>query len=899
MNEEFARVGSCDRIHYTLNKALDKEKDPSVRNSNSKLLHVATSCCSNVRDYEQDNTRSIPDTMGKRGRLTIQSNEIPLKDGKKSLDLELGLAAKHILVDIEGMDCAGCERQVYKSLKALPELSNIRVNFLQAQAEFDMLPSKPIRFDNIAQVIEKMTGYTCSIASHSGAKLELTVEGKLDEFFQSAVSYPKGVIDVSKISKKLIQVSYLPSIIGARDLLSHPAFQTTKLAPHLAPPAVASGRKMLIRSFYVTIFSAILTTPVLIMAWAPHPTKPLLYGAVSLALATIIQFVVTMPFYIKAFKALVFSRMIDMDVLIVLSSSAAYIYSVVAYALLAVGKPLQTEQFFETSTLLITLIMVGRTVGAFAQQKAIESIVIESLQTPSAILYNELSHREEEIDSRLLHYGDVFKVMPDVSIATDGVVISGKSEVDESMISGEATLVVKHPGDTVVAGSINYSGLLLVEVTKLPFENTIKSISAMVDEAKSSKPKVQDLADRVSSFFVPIILTTTMVVFGVWVAIGSTIRHDSITTSCINAMTFAMSVLIVSCPCAIGLAIPIVVVIAGGVAAGHGIIFKTAETIDIGRKVSHVVFDKTGTLTRGSLSVIAEEYLDEHQSLSASIILGLATNSKHPASKAITAHLTAQGSQPICIIDIVSVAGYGVEALWSNKTCRLGSPSWLGVNDHPTVGHILAQGLTTICVTLDDVLIAVFGLIDSLRPDALETLEELRRRSITVSMVSGDNEEVVKSTAAKLRIPISQIRSCCSPEDKQGYVKTLLESKEGAIVLFVGDGTNDAPSLAQASVGLHICDGTDVAASAADAVLMRPSLQGVITLIDLSKAFHRRVVFNFAWSFVYNFFAVLLAGGAFSAKGNVRIPPQYAGLGEVVSVVPVILIAMGLKWWKA
>jgi hypothetical protein len=513
-------------------------------------------------------------------------------------DVEYGLhEVEHLLIRVQGMDCTGCEKKLFKSLAGLPELSNIKTSLLLAQAEFDMAPSTSINSGTILNVIHRMTGYTCSRISNAGAELELVVHGRnIQEFLN--LEWPHGVKDIVILNKTTIQVSYQPRDVGARQLLSDPFFQDTKLAPTSTSSLTATGRAQLLSTAYMTVLSAILTVPVLILTWAPLPPNPVLYGSVSLALATVVQVVIGWEFYKRTFNALIFSHMIDMDLLIVLSSTTAYVYSVISFGYLAAGKPLATGQFFETSTLLVSLIMVGRTVSALARQKAIESITIESLQNPKAILVDKETGREAEIDSRELEYGDVFKVLPDTSIVTDGVIESGESEVDESMITGESTLIVKTPGMPVVAGSVNHSGSLIVKVIRLPCENTIKSIGDLVDEAKTSKPKVQELADRVAGYFVPVILVITLLVFLVWIAVGKRVRHESSGVAAINAMTFAISVLIVSCPCAIGLAVPMVVVIAGGVAARHGLIFKTAETIDIARKVSHVIFDKTGTLTQ-------------------------------------------------------------------------------------------------------------------------------------------------------------------------------------------------------------------------------------------------------------------------------------------------------------
>lgn len=312
-----------------------------------------------------------------------------------------------------------------------------------------------------------------------------------------------------------------------------------------------------------------------------------------------------------------------------------------------------------------------------------------------------------------------------------------------------------------------------------------------------------------------------------------------------------------------------------------------------------------------------------------SLILGLTQNSQHPVSKAIAAHLSGI-SASTALSNLTSVPGKGIEATSGAHTIRAGNPNWLQVETHPVVLNALSQGHTLFCVTLDNNLAAVYGLKDTLRPDALSTITELQRRKIAISILSGDNEPAVLAVAAQLNIPASNVRASQSPEQKQAYIKELMAEEQhdhsscgddphaahghshahshahGAshkhtpapTILFIGDGTNDAPSLAAATIGLHVSSGgTDVASAAADAVLMRPALSGILTLIDLSSAFHRRVLFNFTWSAIYNLAAVLLAAGV--GGGRFRIPPAYAGLGEVVSVVPVVGAAVLLRWWKA
>jgi heavy metal translocating P-type ATPase len=824
---------------------------------------------------------------------TITPILVPLTPGTTSeVDLENDTTPlRHVILSVQGMTCTGCEKKLYRSLDVLPELSNIKTSLLLAQAEFDLRePTHDINIVNTIKTIEKMTGFTCTRMTQSEHELDLIVDGSASNLINKDL--PFGVSDIAVLDPRTIRITYHPKLVGARDLVSDPFFQSSTIAPVTDRPLIASGKAHVSSMLFKTIICALLTLPVLILAWAPIPEHPVIYGAVSLVLATIVQVYVAGPWYASALSSLFFSRLIEMDLLVVLSTTTAYIYSIIAFSFLVVEKPLSTESFFETSTLLVTLIMLGRLVSGFARQRAVESISMESLQSSTAILIDPETQQDREIDSRLLQYRDIFKALPDTSIVTDGIVITGMSEVDESMITGEATLVVKSPGSQVVAGSINHSSTLTIQLTRLPAENTIKAIGLMVDEAKSSKTKIQEIADSVATYFIPAIFITTTLIFIIWIVVGKVSLNYGTTTTCINAMTYAISALIVSCPCAIGLAVPMVLVVAGGVAAKNGLIFKTAQTIEIARKLSHVVFDKTGTLTQGSLAMKAEMYPTGQRETIAPMLLGLTGHSKHPVSTAIATLLKVSGFQAEKVDDIISIAGCGIEGKWNGKKVRAGNPYWLGLENSLYVREMLQLGVTMFCVMADNELVAVYGLKDLLRPEAISVINQLKKRSVEVSVVSGDNEQSVRSVARSLNIPETHIRFRCSPADKQEYVKQILANPK-SVVMFCGDGTNDAVALAQATIGMHIHGGTDIAQSAADAVLVRPVLGGIIVLMDLSKAFFNRVVFNFTWSFIYNTFAILLAAGAFP---NARIAPQFAGLGEIVSVLPVIAIGMQLKW---
>ncbi|CAI6305402.1 unnamed protein product [Periconia digitata] len=809
----------------------------------------------------------------------------PITQIQSSMDLEKGVSSEdHIVLSIQGMTCTGCETKLSRTLASIPTtLSNIKTSLVLARAEFDnhgtMSPAEIIAY------LEKTTEFKCELLHAQGSTLDLVSTGVISDIVNG--TWPAGVTDVKSVGKNAVRVHFDASIIGARDLLGH--WSTVRLAPHHADPTIDVGAKHVRWVGLMTLLSILLTIPVLVLGWAPIPgkeQKKVTLSSISLALTTIIQFVVAGSFYPNAIKALIFSRVIEMDLLIVLSSSAAYVFSVVSFGYLVTQKPLSTGEFFETSALLITLIMLGRYLAALARQKAIESVSIRSLQCPTATILTKGT--EQEVDTRLLQYGDIFIVPGDTIIPTDGQVISGCSEVNESMITGEFRPVEKYKSSTVIAGSMNGPGVLNVRLTKIPGDNTVSTIAKMVDDARLSKPKIQGMADKIASYFVPIVLLLAVIVFCIWVATGITIQNKSESEATIQAITYAICVLIVSCPCAIGLAVPMVVVVACGVVAKKGVIFKSSEAMEVANKTTHVVFDKTGTLTKGQLGIVKEEYLDNTPRTKA-LLLGLVQNSKHPVALAVAAHLVKQNIQTIEVSNPQNLVGKGIEA---------------SSGDEKLFQNFLSQEHTTFCFTINGSLAALFNLQDALREDTLPTLEKLRQKGISVHILSGDEDGPVRAVASELDISVSNWRSRCSPADKQAYVKALLAPSASRtpsiktaqpVVMFCGDGTNDAAALAQATIGVHMNEGTDVAGSAADIVLMRPGLAGVLVAINMSSKAMNRIAFNFGWSFVYNLFAVLLASGAFV---RVRIPPEFAGLGELVSVLPVVAAGVLLKWTK-
>ncbi|OQN95215.1 hypothetical protein B0A48_18779 [Cryoendolithus antarcticus] len=759
-----------------------------------------------------------------------------------------------------------------------------------SKAEFD-LDGNASPIDEIIKAVEKSTGFSCKRVNTEGQELDVLIDGDAKAFAER--DYPKGILQLSAIDKRVLRITFDPDVVGARAVLADLFGTRLRLAVCRISPDLENGQKHVRETAWFTLASAALTIPVLVLAWASVPPRAIVYGSVSLALATAVQVLIAGRFYASALRALIFTRVIEMDLLIVLSTTTAYVFSIVAFTYLVTGHPLETGEFFETSTLLVTLVMLGRLVSAFARQKAVESVSIRSLQVQTTTLCDADGRNDEKIDARLLQYGDNFKVGPDSRIGTDGIIVTGTTEVDESMVTGEALPIDKSPGSPVIAGSINTSGVIVVRLTNLPGNNTISTIAAMVDEAKFQKAKTQEMVDIVAGWFVPAILVLTLLTVVIWIAVGIRVRLQGTSEAVVAAITYGITVLIVSCPCAIGLCVPMVTVVAGGAAAKNGVIFKTAVALESARKVTHAVFDKTGTLTAGELSIAEEIFLGANL-VARPVIFGLTSNSKHPVSMAISSHLVSKGIKAAEVENVRALPGQGVEGTYGGRLIRCGNTRWLSLQNLPEARRLLDAGLTVFGVTVEGVPAALFGLHDHIRPEARRVLAELKKRKIAISIVSGDDAGATDAVAAELAVPITNVRSRCTPGDKQEYMAALATDKR-VHTLFCGDGTNDAIALACADVGVHMSSGSDVSQAAADVVLLRPALTGVLVALDLSRAAMHRVSLNFAWSFVYNLFAILLAAGAFV---NARIPPQYAGLGEIVSVLPVILVALQLKWFR-
>ncbi|KAK1564204.1 heavy metal translocating P-type ATPase [Colletotrichum navitas] len=790
---------------------------------------------------------------------------------------------------VSGMDCTSCADKLMRVLGAATGVSQPQVNFVSGKGEFDV-DTSVADADGVIRFAAAASGF--ALSRIAGGDHFLLLLASPAEGERLAADPPRGVTDVESLDKKTVRLAYDPAAIGARDLFALVEDRCGGLARPRGDPQLENGRRRLRDQLAKTALAAALTIPVAVLAWDEGLVDDRTGGIVSLVLGTLVQAVAVPEFYRPALSALWYSGVVEMDMLVVMSITAAYVYSVVAFGFDMAGGPLDEGHFFETSTMLVTLILAGRLVAAFARVRAVAAVSLRSKQNNTAVLVG--GNGDREIDARLLQYDDRFRVLPHSRVPTDGVVVSGRTEVDESMLTGESLPIVKEEGDSLIAGTVNGDGTVVARLTRLPGKNTVTDIARLVEEAAGSKPELQGLADKVAGWFVPAMAAVAVLAFVVWVAVGIRVLGYSAGKSVGNAVTYAVAALAVACPCALGLAVPMVLVVAGGIAAREGVVIKSADTTEGARKTTDVVFDKTGTITEAELTVVEQVNLqgdaDENLTLAKALVAG----GKHPVSAAVGAHLDRRGVTPASgIADVRVVPGAGVEADRKGSSLRAGNARWTDADSDAEVARLQQAGLTALVVARDSAPLVVFGLAVRIRPEAPRVIAELQARGIAVHLVSGDQTVAVEAVAAAVGIPAERVAGERTPPEKRDYVSALMG--DGARhVLFCGDGTNDAVAVAQANVGVQIGGGSggssDVTQGAADVVLMS-GLEGIPFLLDISGVAFRRMAFNFVWSGVYNVLAVTMASGAWV---RFRIPPAYAGLGEVVSVLPVILAAMSM-----
>lgn len=638
------------------------------------------------------------------------------------------------------------------------------------------------------------------------------------------------------------------------------------------------------------------------------PMPPFIYGDTAHMTNAIVQLLLTIPIvfvnrdYFKRGFKLLFLRNPNMDTLIALGSGAALVYGIFALLMMSHAHGIgdisavaryASDLYFESAATILTLITVGKYIEARSKSKTADAITkLVNLAPKTATVLRD--GVELTIPARELVEGDIVIVLPGQSIPADGTIIEGNAAVDQSAITGESVPVDKAPGDGVIAATVNKNGYIKFTAEKVGDDTTFAEIIRLMDEAASSKAPIARLADKISGIFVPIVVVIAILSAIIWMLLGKPFEF---------ALYTSIAVLVISCPCALGLATPVAIMVGTGRAAANGILIKSASSLENLHKADRVVFDKTGTVTVGEPSVsdiipVPEGGLDEIELMT--IAASLEKQSSHPLANAVTLYAEENNIKNYDIRDFLEVAGRGVRGKIGDRELLGGNAAFMDENNIDIKSiitkseELTSQGKTPLYFSAEGKLIGAVFTSDTIKPDAKQSIAELKKMGIGVAMLTGDNKNAAEAVRKKL--DIDSVIAEVLPQDKEQYIRSLNE--EGHTVVMVGDGINDAPSLARADIGIAIGAGTDIAIEAADIVLMKSRLSDVVTAIKLSKSVIRNVKENLFWAFIYNVIGIPLAAGLFISTFGWQLSPMYAAAAMSLSSLFVVGNASRLYAFK-
>ena len=784
-------------------------------------------------------------------------------------------------IPVEGMSCAACSTRLEKRLGALDGVLRANVNLALARAQVEFVPAQVTPAD-ITRRVEK-TGFR---VPH--AHVEFTIEGMEAAAdatgLEERLSGLDGVMsaDVNLASGRG-HVEFQPALARADEIVDYAARAGYSVRPVMDEEQDAEKIKRereFRKSVRLLVLSAVLSAPLLIQMAGMFPGA----GGWELprwwqfALATPVQFIVGRRFYQGAYHSLMGGGA-NMDVLVALGTSAAWLHSSVVTLWGLSGH----HVYFEASAVLITLIVLGKVLEERAMGRTSEAIKkLMGLQAKTARVLRDGEEREVPVGE--VRVDDVVMVRPGEKYPVDGVILEGATSVDESMLTGESVPVAKGVGDAVTGATINIDGAVKFRALRVGKETVLAQIIRMVEQAQGSKAPIQRTADRVSGIFVPIVLGIALLTYILWDFTGP------FTPALINAV----AVLVIACPCALGLATPTAIMVGTGKGAEAGVLIKGGEALETAHRLDAVILDKTGTLTKGTPAVtdllpLGGLSQEELLTLAASAERG----SEHPLGKAIVEEADARGAELLEMRDFRAFPGHGLEANVGGRKIYLGNEKFMAERGLDATGSVdevrrlESQGKTVISIADGDSLLGVIGVADTLRENSAEAVESLQRMGIEVYMMTGDNERTAQAIAAEAGV--SHVMAEVMPDEKADMVQRL--RREGKKVGMVGDGINDAPALAAADVGFAIGTGTDIAMEASDITLMQGDLTGVVSGIHLSKTVLRKIRQNLFWAFFYNILGIPLAAFGF-------LSPIVAGAAMAFSSVSVVSNTLLLRNWK-
>ncbi len=757
--------------------------------------------------------------------------------------------------DVTGMSCSACSARVEKTVFALPGANEVTVNLLKNS--MDVTFDENLTTEEIIKAVKK-AGY--------GARVQKNKKAKKGE------------------------------IAGADEE------ETGNLAVDMAEEEIKNMKKRL-------IISVIFTLPIFcihmgFMAVSKPSANALLIIEILQLLLLIPVVVVNFKFYSIGIKSL-FQRAPNMDSLVATGSGAAIIYSLymMIESLLAFSQgDMMTfregamDLYFESAAMILTLVTLGKYFEARAKGKTSQAITkLMDLAPKSATVIR--NGAEEIIPAENVVKGDIIVVKAGETIPVDGTLQSGNGAVDESAITGESVPIEKKPGDKLIGATVNTSGYFTMVAEKVGDETALAQIVRLVDDATSSKAPIANLADKISGVFVPIVMAIALISFATWMILGKGLEF---------ALTMGISVLVISCPCALGLATPTAIMVGTGKGATNGILVKTAEALQMAQSVDVVVLDKTGTVTEGKprvTDVICRKGIDKEVLLS--IAYSMENLSEHPLANAIVEYANEKGISQMYATDFSQIAGQGLRAVIDGEVCLAGNKKLLEENKIALDGEeattivkkaedLAGQGKTPMFFVIRDKLIGVIAVADVVKETSTAAVAELKAMGIEVVMLTGDNERTAQAIAKQ--VGIENIIAQVLPQDKEAHIKELQEA--GKKVAMVGDGINDAPALARANVGIAIGAGTDIAMESADIVLMKNDLLDVSTAIQLSKKVMRNIRQNLFWAFIYNIIGIPVAAGVFYSLLGWKLSPMIGAAAMSFSSVCVVSNALRLRFFK-
>ena len=797
---------------------------------------------------------------------------------------EMAAQMQRLDLAIEGMTCSACSTRLQGALKGARGVTDATVNLALERARVHVDPAV-ISLDSVLAVVRRC-GY--DVGTGTGIfHVDGLAAGDVSRQVEEALRAVPGVLAVKLLpALERVEVSAVSPMVPDAALIASAGAAGHRLIP-VSGAGTAAGRVPwhLLRERYDVVAAALLGAPFLVqmaLVFAAGESGRHLHLPpwVEMALAGVLQFGFGLRFYRGALNALRGGGA-NMDVLVALGTSAAFFYS--CYLMYALGDAARGHLYFEASALIITLVMVGKHLEARARRGATAAIRELLALRPETALVRLPDGRTEERPCARLAVGDVMVCRPGDRIAADGVVTRGEAEVDESLITGESSPVAKGPGDAVHAGSINVDGFIDVETRAAGEDSTLARMIRLVEDAQAGKPAVQRLVDRVSAVFVPVVIGIAALTFAAWLIAGAGFEQ---------ALVSAAATLVIACPCALGLATPTAVMTGSGAAARAGILIKDVTTLEQAHGLSHVVFDKTGTLTVGRPALAAVESLaglDEDEALR--IAASLQQGSEHPIAAAFREAAARRGLEPADVERFRNRVSRGVEGEVEGVHYLIGNERLFRDRNLDLPPRTLHHGGAQVWLGARQrdgyALLARFAVVDELRPSARAAVDRLKALRVRPLLVSGDALPVARRIAAELGI--DEVHGEARPEDKVAIVAGLEDG--GARVGMVGDGVNDAPALARATIGIALGSGADVAMESAAITLMRPDPRLVAAAIDASRRIFRKIRQNLFWAFVYNVVGLPLAALGF-------LSPSLAGAAMAFSSVSVVTNSLLLRSWK-